>query len=146
MRDYASLALRLALGLTFLDSVADRFGLLGAVGAPGVAFGTFARFAAYVEVLNSYVPHVLLSSLARVDTVIEVALGVLLIAGLWLRVTSAISALLLLWYGIAMGLAVGLGAPFQYSVFTASAGAFLLACTASPRWSIDSLISGRGQS
>jgi hypothetical protein len=39
MRDYASLALRLALGLTFLYSVADRFGVLGPPGSPNISWG-----------------------------------------------------------------------------------------------------------
>src|SRR5580700_6485911 len=51
MRDFASLYLRFALGLAFLYSVADRFGLLGGPGANAVSWGTFSRFSAYVATL-----------------------------------------------------------------------------------------------
>jgi uncharacterized membrane protein YphA (DoxX/SURF4 family) len=140
MRDCASLALRLALGLTFLYSVADRFGVLGPPGTAGVSWGTFAKFTAYVGILNWYLPHSLVPSLAWVDTVLEILLGVALVIGLRLRIVSIVSALLLLSFATAMAVANGIGAPFAYSVFTASAGAFLLAACHSARWALDGLL------
>ena len=137
MRDYASLALRLALGLTFLYSVADRFGALGPHGAPNVSWGDFSRFTAYVGSLNWYLPHRFVSSLAWIDTAVEVLLGVALVIGLQLRFVSIVSAFLLLAFAITMSVATGIGAPFAYSVFTASAGAFLLAACHSSRWTLD---------
>ncbi len=134
MRDYASVALRLALGLTFLYSVADRFGWLGPPGAANVSWGTFARFTAYVGILNWYLPHAIISNLAWIETALELILGLALVAGLWLRLTATVSALLLLSFGVTMSLAGGIGAPFQYSVFTASAAALLLATGGSLRW------------
>lgn len=127
MRDYASLALRAALGLTFLYSVADRFGWLGPPGAPNVSWGTFARFTTYVGVLNWYLPHALVPGLAWLDTAVEVVLGVALVAGIRLRVAAGVSGLLLLSFATTMAIALGAGAPFAYSVFTASAAAFMLA-------------------
>ncbi len=47
MRNFSSVFLRLALGLSFLSAVADRFGWWGAFGHPNVAWGSFARFVAY---------------------------------------------------------------------------------------------------
>ncbi len=137
MRDYASLALRLALGLTFLDSVADRFGLLGAPGSAGVSFGTFARFSAYVGVLNWFLPHAVIPALAWIDTALETIFGLALLSGLWLRPIAIASAVLLLTFAITVGRANGLGTAFAYSIFTASAGSWMLAATASLRWSID---------
>jgi uncharacterized membrane protein YphA (DoxX/SURF4 family) len=137
VRDYASLALRLALGLTFLYSVADRFGALGPPGTPNVSWGNFLRFTAYVGVLNWYLPHSFIPSLAWIDTVVEVFLGIALLIGLQLRLVSVLSALLLLWFALAMLVALGFGAPFAYSVFTAAAGAFLLAASHSSRWALD---------
>ena len=52
MRGFSSLFLRLALGLSFLSAVADRFGLWGAFGQPNVSWGSFARFIAYTGKLN----------------------------------------------------------------------------------------------
>lgn len=138
MRDYASLALRFALGLTFLYSVADRFGALGSHGAPNVSWGDFSRFTAYVGVLNWYLPRRFVSSLAWIDTIVEVFLGFALIIGLRLKLVSILSGLVLLAFAITMSVAIGIGAPFAYSVFTASAGAFLLASCHSSRWTLDS--------
>ena len=137
MRDYSSLALRLALGLTFLYSVGDRLGVLGPPGTPNVTWGNFSRFTAYVGVLNWYLPHRLLPSLAWIDTAIEVFLGVALVIGLRLRLVSIVSAFLLLAFATTMATALGIGAPVAYSVFTASAGAFLLAACYSSRWTLD---------
>jgi uncharacterized membrane protein YphA (DoxX/SURF4 family) len=142
-RDLASLSLRLALALTFLYSVADRFGLLGPPGVANVSWGTFARFTSFVGVLNWYLPHAIVPAVAWIDTALEIFLGLALLAGLWLRPTAVVSALLLFTFAITMSIALGIGAPFAYSVFTASAGAFLLASTASSRWSLDCWLRAR---
>lgn len=145
MRDYASLTLRLALGLTFLYSVADRFGILGPPGTPNVSWGNFSRFTVYVGVLNGYLPHRFVPSLASIDTAIEFFLGIALVIGLRLRLVSMVSAFLLLAFATTMSVAIGIGAPFAYSVFTASAGAFLLAACHSSRWTFD-IVMLRGES
>ncbi len=131
IRDYTSLAVRAALGVTFLVSVADRFGLLGAAGTPGVSFGTFSRFTAYVGVLNWYLPHALVPALAWIDTALEFALGVALIVGFRLRAVAIASSVLLLIFALTLARAAGIGTPFQYSVFTASAAAWMLGATTS---------------
>jgi uncharacterized membrane protein YphA (DoxX/SURF4 family) len=136
MRDYASVALRLALGLTFLYAVADRFGVLGSPGTPNVSWGDFSRFTAYVGTLNWYVPHLFAPALAWVETVLETLLGIALVLGVLLRQVAFVSALLLLSFALTMAVASGIGAPFAASVFTASAAAFMLAVGGSARWSI----------
>jgi putative oxidoreductase len=45
--DFLTLLLRLALGGSFLFAVADRLGMLVSPGAPGVSWGSFAKFLAY---------------------------------------------------------------------------------------------------
>jgi uncharacterized membrane protein YphA (DoxX/SURF4 family) len=142
VRDYASFALRAALGLTFLYSVADRFGWLGPPGAENVSWGTFARFSAYVGVLNWYAPHALVPAIAWADTALEIFLGVALLAGLWLRPVAMTGALLLLAFAGMMSRANGIGAPFTYSVLTAAAASFMLASAHSMRWSVDRLLAG----
>src|SRR5215471_7274146 len=52
MKDYSSIFLRLALGISFLAAVADRFGLWGSFGQPNVAWGDFSHFVAYTRKLN----------------------------------------------------------------------------------------------
>lgn len=132
MRDYASLGLRVALGLTFLFSNLDRFGVLGPPGTPGVSWGTFARFIAYAGVLNWFAPHALVPAIAWIDTALELALACALLFGLWLRPVSIVSGFLLLAYAVTMAKANGIGAPFAYSVFTAAAAAFMLAAAKLP--------------
>jgi uncharacterized membrane protein YphA (DoxX/SURF4 family) len=139
MRDCASLALRVALALTFLYSLADRFGWVGPPGATNVSWGNFSHFTTYVGTLNWLLPRSLIAVLAWVDTSLEAVLAVMLLAGLRLRAVSLVSGLLLLAFATAMSVASGIGAPFQYSVFTASAAAFLLASQPSDRWSLDRL-------
>jgi hypothetical protein len=41
---YASLLLRIGLGVGFLSAVADRLGLWGPFGQPNVEWGNFSRF------------------------------------------------------------------------------------------------------
>src|SRR4029453_2797046 len=52
----SSLFLRVALGLSFLSALADRFGLWGPFGRPNVSWGNFARFVAYTGQLNWFFP------------------------------------------------------------------------------------------
>jgi putative oxidoreductase len=55
------------------------------------------------------------------------SLGVLLILGVWPRWVALGSAVLLALFGIAMAISFGIKSPLDYSVFSASAGAVLLA-------------------
>jgi uncharacterized membrane protein YphA (DoxX/SURF4 family) len=139
LRDYATLATRVALGLTFLYSVADRFGVLGPPGTPNVSWGTFSKFAAFVGVLNWFLPRSLTPVVAWVDTALEVFIGLALLLGFWLRPVAVASGLLLLAFATTMSIALGIGAAFAASVFTASAASFLLAFSASSRWSLNRL-------
>lgn len=144
MRNYASLAARLALGFSFLYAILDRFGVLGPPGTANVSWGSFPRFAAYVGILNWYLPKSFIPALAVVETAIELTLALLLIVGVRLRIVSYASALLLFSFALAMTFAAGIGAPLAYSVFTASAAALLLGATGSHLWSVDALVGKKG--
>ena len=124
---YSSLFLRLALGASFLSAVADRFGLWGSYGRPHVAWGNFDRFVQYTGQLNWFLPHAFLKPLAWTATALETVLGVLLILGLYPRIVALAAGLLLLAFAISMTFTFGLKVPLDLSVFSASAGAFLLA-------------------
>jgi uncharacterized membrane protein YphA (DoxX/SURF4 family) len=65
--------------------------------------------------------------LAWAATVAETSLGILLILGLWPRWVSLASAILLVMFGIAMAISFGVKSPLDYSVFSASGDAVLLA-------------------
>jgi putative oxidoreductase len=54
--DIATVSLRFALALAFLSAVADRFGLWGKPGSPGVSWGNMTQFNAYVAKLNWFLP------------------------------------------------------------------------------------------
>lgn len=136
---YTTVFLRLALGVSFLSAVADRFGLWGAVGKPHVAWGTFARFVAYTGQLNWFLPKATIPTLAIVATCAETLLGILLVAGWQTRIAAFLSGVLLLLFAVTMTVALGIKAPLDFSVFSASGGAFLLASCAEYPFSIDQL-------
>jgi uncharacterized membrane protein YphA (DoxX/SURF4 family) len=136
---FGSVFLRVALAVSFLSAVADRFGLWGAFGQPYVAWGTFARFVAYTRTLNWFLPGPAAPTLAIVATCAETVLGILLLLGWQTRTTALLSGGLLLLFAITMAGALGIKAPLDASVFSAAGGAFLLAGCAEYPFSIDQL-------
>lgn len=128
----ARVFLRLALGITFLFSIGDRFGWLGAFGSKNVSWGDWTHFVQYVAVLNSFVPKSLIPELAVLETIIELGLGIALVLGIYQRVVAWSSAALLMSFALTMSLALGITAPLSYSVFTALGAASLLGAVAVP--------------
>ena len=141
---FSSIFLRLALGLTFLSAVADRFGFWGAFGAPHVAWGTFARFVAYTVELNWFLPRSVIPTLAIVATSAEIIFALLLLLGWRTRITALLSGTLCLLFALTMTVALGIKAPLDASVFVDAGSGFLLATCAEYPLSIDHLRS-RGQ-
>jgi putative oxidoreductase len=125
----AILYARVALGGAFLSAVADRFGLWGKYGG----WGNFANFTTYTAQVNSFMPPFIIPFLAWAATVAELSLGIGLILGLWLRWVAFSAAILLFLFGTAMAISFGIKSPLDYSVFSASAGAVLLALYQSPK-------------
>jgi uncharacterized membrane protein YphA (DoxX/SURF4 family) len=123
---------RLALGITFLVSVGDRFGWLGPYGSKNVSWGDWTHFVQYVAVLNSLVPKSLIPGLAALETIIELGLGIALLLGIYQRVVAWSSGALLLSFAMTMSIALGIVAPLSYSVFTALGAALLLGAVAVP--------------
>jgi len=138
MAHLSSVFLHLALGLSFLSAVADRFGYWGAFGQRNVAWGDFARFTAYTAKLSWFMPSAVIPVLAWASTCAEILLGLALILGAFTQIAALLSGLLLLSFAICMTLALGVEAPLSFSVFSASAGAFLLATCGEYGWSVDS--------
>lgn len=129
----AKVFLRLALAVTFLISIADRFGWLGPYGSRNVSWGDWKHFVQYVAVLNWFVPTVLIQGLAVLETVIEFGLGVALLLGIYPRVVAWSGAALLLSFALTMSIALGIVAPLSYSVFSAAGAALLLGAVAMPQ-------------
>ena len=130
---FSSVFLRLALGVSFLSALADRFGLWGTVGQPNVSWGSFARFVAYTGKLNWFLPESVIPALAITATFAEALLGLCLVIGWYTRTAALLSGMLLILFGVTMTVALGVKEPLNYSVFSAAGGAFLLAtCTEFP--------------
>ena len=104
----AILYARIALGAAFLSGIADRFGLWGKT----IGYGDFAHFVQYTAQVNSFMPAFTIPFLAWAATVAELVLGIAR-------------------NGTAMAISFGLKSPLDYSVFSASAAAVLLAFCAS---------------
>jgi thiosulfate dehydrogenase (quinone) large subunit len=136
---YTMLYVRLALGITFLASVTDRFGLWGPPGISNVAWGNFNNFLVYAAKLNPYLPTAWIPAVGWGVTLAEVVCGLALLVGFQTRRIAVVSGLLLLAFALGMTMGLGIKAPFNYSVFSASAGAFLLATSADDPLSIDTL-------
>ena len=123
---------RLALAASFLSAVADRCGLWGRPGTPGVAWGDWPHFVAYTAKLVWFFPAALVTLSAWTATIAEVLLAVALLTGVFPRIVGLASAGLLSLFAFSMTVALGIKAPLDYSVFTAAGAAFLLAAI-SPR-------------
>lgn len=113
----------IALGAAFLSAVASRFGLW--TGRPWDV--AFASFTAYTAEVNAFMPAWTIPFLAWSATVVETTCGVLLVLGLFPEAAATVSAGLLALFGTAMAASQGVKSPLDYSVFSASAAALLLA-------------------
>jgi putative oxidoreductase len=119
---YAVLYSRVSLGTAFLSAVASRFGLWDKT----LDLKHFAGFIEYTGQVLVFLPSTLIPWLAWAATVAETSLGILLISGIWLRSVSIAAAALLVVFGIAMAISLGIKSPLDYSVFSASGAALLL--------------------
>lgn len=133
----ASAFLRIALGAGFVSAVADRLGFWGPPGAPMVSWGNFHNFLIYTAKLNPWCPAGLLPSLGVVVTVAEAGLGILLILGLFTRVSAFLTGMISLAFALAMTVVSGVHSPLIYSVFPFSAASFLLASQTPDKISLD---------
>ena len=122
----AMLYARLGLGTAFLSAVAGRFGIWDR----HVDWAHFERFIHRTGEVNAFMPAFTIPFLAWAATAAEISCGVALILGIRLRWTALASGVLLFLFATAMTLSLGVKPPLDYSVFSASAGAFLLALVA----------------
>lgn len=123
LQQLAPVFARIALATAFLSAVAGRFGLW----TGQLRWESFEKCHARVAALNPWAPPSLIPVLAWSATIAETSLAILLIAGIAKRATAFGASALLLWFAIAMVIADGVKSPLDYSVFSASACALLLA-------------------
>jgi uncharacterized membrane protein YphA (DoxX/SURF4 family) len=81
----------------------------------------------------------MIPALAVLSTGSEILFGLLLFAGWQTRITAVCSGILLMTFGLAMTLALGIEAPLSFSVFSAAGGSLLLATCPTFPFSVDSL-------
>ncbi|AWK05553.1 DoxX family protein [Flavobacterium crocinum] len=136
----AGLILRIVLAITMLSAVADRFGIWGAPGSNGVAWGNWENFVVYTNTLNPYTNKSTAEILGAAATFFEVILSLLLLFGFKTRIAALGTAFLLFFFGFAMAVSVSVKAPFDYSVWTSVAAALLLANIGKTAFAVDNRI------
>lgn len=133
---FPQLFLRLAISVTMLSAVADRFGFWG----KNSAWGNWENFEKYTQQLTSFLPESLSVFSAYFATFLEILFPLLLLIGFKTKVAAYGAGFLLLIFALSMTMALGVKAPLDYSVWVGSAGAFLLASQHQFSLSIDELI------
>lgn len=130
------LFLRLALSVTMLSAVADRFGFWG----ENSAWGNWENFEKYTQQLTFFLPESVGSFSAYAATFLEILFPLMLIFGIKTKWASLGTGFLLLIFAFSMSVALGVKASLDYSVWIGSAAAFLLAVQSDYKYSIDTLI------
>jgi thiosulfate dehydrogenase (quinone) large subunit len=132
------LFLRFSISASFLSAVADRFGWWGA----GISvWGNWNNFLDYTRLINPWFPNGLISIAGVIATGAEILFAFFLLIGLRTEFFAILSGFLLLAFGLSMTFSTGIKGAFDYSVFSASAGAFALSLMKEKYFEIDSIIS-----
>lgn len=129
------LLLRLSISVTMLSAVADRFGLWG----ENSAWGNWENFEKYTQQLTFFLPESIGSFSAYAATFLEILFSLMLISGLKTKLAAWGTGFLFLIFALSMSISLGIKAPLDYSVWIASAAAFLLAVQTEFKYSIDTL-------
>jgi uncharacterized membrane protein YphA (DoxX/SURF4 family) len=132
---FPQLFLRLAISVTMLSAVADRFGLWG----KNSTWGNWENFEKYTRQITSFLPESLSLFSAYSATFFEILFPLMLILGFKTKIAAYGAGFLLLIFALSMTIALGAKAPLDYSVWVGSAGAFLLAIQEKYSFTIDNL-------
>ena len=132
---FPQLFLRLAISVTMLSAIADRFGFWG----DNSAWGNWENFEKYTRQLTFFLPETLSAFSAYTATFLEIFFPLMLILGFKTKIAAYGTGILLLVFALSMSIALGIKAPLDYSVWVGSAAAFLLATQKEFYFSIDTL-------
>jgi uncharacterized membrane protein YphA (DoxX/SURF4 family) len=132
---FPQLFLRLAISVTMLSAVADRFGFWG----KNSTWGNWENFEKYTRQITSFLPESLSVFSAYSATFFEILFPLMLLLGFKTKIAAYGAGFLLLIFALSMTIALGAKAPLDYSVWVGSAGAFLLAVQEKYSLTIDNL-------
>jgi thiosulfate dehydrogenase [quinone] large subunit len=131
------LFLRFAISLGFLSAVADRFGIWN---KDVSAWGNWENFLNYTQLINPWIPSSFISTIGIIATAAEILFAIFLIIGFKTELFAKLSGFLLLIFAVSMTFSTGIKGAFDFSVFTASAGAFALSLLKEKYLELDILI------
>jgi uncharacterized membrane protein YphA (DoxX/SURF4 family) len=131
------LFLRLAISLSLLSAVADRFGMWNVEVS---AWGNWDNFVASTKTITPWFPNSIIPILAIIATVAEIIFGLCLLIGFKTELFAKWSGFLFLLFALSMTFSTGIKGAFDYSVFTASAAAFALSFMKEKYLEVDNLI------
>lgn len=117
------LFLRLALAVTFLSAVADRFGMWPRSSS---TWGNWQTFLDYTLAINPWAPKSIIPFLGSIATIAEIVFSVCLLVGFKTEFFAKFSGYLLLLFAFSTTFSTGIKDAFDYSVFSASGAAFAL--------------------
>lgn len=117
------LFLRLAISFGFLSAVADRFGIWS---KDVSVWGNWESFLDYTQLINPWLPESLIPASGVIATAAEIIFAVFLMIGFRTELFAKLSGLLLLIFALSMTFSTGIKGALDFSVFSASAGAFAL--------------------
>lgn len=131
------LFLRFVISMGFLSAVADRFGWWGTENS---VWGSWKSFLEYTQSINPWVPNAAIPWVGIVATAAEIILAVFLLIGFKTESSARLSGWLLLIFALAMSFSTGIKSALDFSVFSASAGAFALGTLKEKYLEIDTLL------
>lgn len=143
MNNIIKLFLRVAISLSFLSAVADRFGLWGPEYS---VWGNWTNFVDYTRLINPWFPHIAIETVGALATGAEILFAFCLLIGYKTELFAKLSGLLLLVFGLSMTFSTGIKGALDYSVFSASAGAFALSLMRNKYFEIDTVLNATKQS
>lgn len=132
------LFLRVAIATSFLSAVADRFGLWG---KDNSVWDNWNNFLEYTNLINPWFPDATLPIFAILATVFEIVFAICLLIGFKTELFAKLSGILLSVFALAMSLSTGIKGALDFSVFSASAGAFAISLIKVKYLELDNLIS-----
>lgn len=104
------------IALDFAYAIADRFGLIGPYGSPGVSWGNWKNFVTYTRILNGLLPPGFAPFLAVAATVYESLLAIALPLERYRGLAALAASLLTATYVVTMSFTSGFRSQFGYAV------------------------------